>query len=103
MKIPIQDCVVNKGRQDVTYKELIEVKPHTAIHKLRISIKSDSYNFQSHAYIDRWNDAEWKRVESIHYSNMQTPHGLVYQQYVGNSMFKADRDALLAKALKIIS
>jgi hypothetical protein len=67
------------GRQDVTYTEIIKIKEK----KLRIIIKSDSYDFQSSARISVYNEEnlEWNHLDSVHYSNMETPFKLYYHSF----------------------
>ena len=91
------------GRQDTTYKEILSVDGK----KLQISIKSDSYKFQSHARIHVWNgDNEgWTVVHFIHHELMKTPEGLVYlpqKRGLELSHYKADRDELMKVALAIL-
>lgn len=99
---------VSKSRQGILYSEIAK---HTATgKKLQIKIYSDSYDFQSYATIDIFNVAEdkWNRLESIHFSNMVTPHKLYYQLPVGVSpealsyMFSNDRLMLVHLAKLVL-
>jgi hypothetical protein len=71
----IQDEIL-KARQSLTLHQVFEMKGH----KLSISIKSDSYDFQSHAIISVFHPTElkWNRLAGIHHSTMKTPHELAY-------------------------
>jgi len=94
------DRQIAQGRQSINFTEVIEFDGH----KLRISIKSDSYNFQSYARISRWNGEEWKQVHFIHFSEMKTPSGLCYQpnEKCDYKHFINDRDQLIKVAKEII-
>ena len=72
--------------------------------KVRISIKSDSYDFQSHAVLDIWKNDElkWTRVCNIPYSAMNTPAKLSYNPNAGTHNFLKDTLALLEKAELIL-
>lgn len=49
-------------------------------HKVRISIRSDSYDFQCYARIHVWRPAmlDWSHVHAIPYQQMRTKPGLCY-------------------------
>lgn len=67
---------VSEGRQSVTSQDILLIDGH----KIRLTIKSDSYDFQSSAVAEVWNGAtlSWNRVHSIHYAQMKTRPGLIY-------------------------
>lgn len=46
--------------------------------KIKIDIKSDSYDFQSYARVSVFSDLKWNVVDSISFSNMKTPSKLYY-------------------------
>jgi hypothetical protein len=58
-----------RGRQS---RNLVRIVKTEKGHKLRISIKRDSYDFQSYARIELWSDTEgkWNFVHSIPYPEM---------------------------------
>lgn len=101
---------INKGKQSVEYYEILIIESY----KLRIKIKSDSYDFQSYAFIELWNGQEWKEVHKIHYASMKTPYGLSSNQHNqgektsqqifenNESYFNSDRLELLKIAKSII-
>jgi hypothetical protein len=102
MKSRVIDTTIGKGRQDIVYRELVMLTDK----KVRIDIKSDSYDFQSHARVSVWNAAEdkWNQIDSLHYSAMQTPQGLCYRDGWNDAAhFKKDRDRLLTMAKLILS
>lgn len=95
---------VGLGRQDLNYKEIIEHKGH----KLRVSIKSDSYDFQSSAKVEVFDNMKWNHVDGIHFSQMKTPATL-YVIPKGEKdlskfahFFKADRDRLVKLAKDVL-
>lgn len=80
----LEKPVVVKGRQDVNYKA---AWTHSSGMKVRIRIKSDSYAFQSHAYLEAFSptDQKWNRVADLHFSEMSTQEGLIYTpEFQGN-------------------
>lgn len=110
---------ISKGRQSLDYKEVLSFKRTrnkiAQEHRLQVRIKSDSYDFQSHAVIERWNGDEWKQVHSIHYAQMQTipklihvgcnqPSNLSQSVIKNNNMrhFQKDRDELVRIAKEIL-
>ena len=94
---------ISKGGQSVAYAETLEFNKA----KLRISIYSDAYDFQSHARIEAFSptDLKWNRLASIHYGVMKTRAKLYYLPDDGGlaeSHFMADRDNLLQQAVAIL-
>jgi phage terminase large subunit len=74
--------------------------------KLRVEIRVNAYDFQSHARIQVWNEAnlEWKPLHSIPHSKMESlKAGISYTQPTCSTYgFQADRNALIAMAEKIL-
>jgi hypothetical protein len=64
--------------------------------KIKIDIKSDSYDFQSFARVSVFNPSElkWNVISSIPFGNMSTPHKLFY------SIQKNDNPAILSDKFK---
>lgn len=90
---------VSPSQQSVTYAETLEVDGI----KLRISIKSDSHDFQSHARIEAFSAVElkWNNIAFVHYSQMRTRPGLIHEprgKGVHQDHFLADRDELIRQA-----
>lgn len=93
----------SKGKQSV--HRLLVLKTDDG-KKVRIDIKSDSYNFQSHAWADVWNPAtlSWNRVANIHFSDMKTPEGLAYKQdWKMDEHYADDVDYLLGLTVQILA
>lgn len=89
------------GRQDVTYTEVLRC----GTHKLRVSINSNAYDFQSWARIDAFDPKalQWNLLASIPYALMKTPHGLYVRRGAGAGEFMEDRDQLVNLAVEILS
>lgn len=67
---------ITKGTQEVTYTELFEMNGK----KLKLVIKSDSFDFQCYAKVMVLKQDEgWFNLCDIHYSNMKTPDQLYYK------------------------
>ena len=97
---------ISKGKQDLNFLELLQLDDH----KLRITIKSDSYRFQCYAKIYVWSDTnkEWSLIDSIHPDNMQTEDKLAYMSrdidYKKSfNLFAKDRKSLIDIAKKILA
>lgn len=93
---------VAKGQQDVVFKEILV----TGGLRLRVDIRSDAYDFQSHARIDvfRPADLKWNHLASIHYSVMTTPHKLYYKlNGTDEQWFLKDRNELVRQATEILN
>lgn len=96
--------VLNKGYQDLTYREIFSLNQR----KFKIVIKSDSYLAQCNArvYALETDTLKWNAIYSIHYSNMKTPKTLYVVQKPQNelfSLFKSDRDQLMAMLKEILN
>lgn len=57
---------VGVGRRDSCYQLIILEKGK----KLKVDIRVDSYDFQSHAIVYLFKEDEWKLLHTIHYSQM---------------------------------
>ena len=108
------DCKIAKGSQDyiltqlyvATYEYTSGVIKQTLRHKLRITIKSDSYLQQCYARISIFSPEEnkWNRLATIEPGKMQTANGLCYKQNApGEQEFQNDIDELLRLADLILT
>lgn len=63
-------CCPAEGTQDVTYEAVYRLGAFT----LRIDIRRDSYDFQSHAICKVFStaDTEWKFLTDLHYSHIRS-------------------------------
>lgn len=89
---------LSKTQQAVTYTELGTL----GAHKVRISIKSDAYEEQCYARIERFDGHRWQSVHTIAPSNMITRTKLVYSRNVSEGDFAHDREALISSAAFIL-
>ncbi|AFN39616.1 hypothetical protein MP1412_45 [Pseudomonas phage MP1412] len=102
-KTNLLEETINQGRQDVTARRVLSLGDF----KVRLTIKSDSYKFQSFARAEVWNPAtlSWNQVHSIHYAEMATPEGLCYHPNKSGlkiTHFTRDFDRLLTMVKQII-
>ena len=93
--IPLEEPHTSKGGQSVIYRAIYEFNGH----KVRLTIKSDSYANQSYARMDIFNptDLKWNRLHYLHYADMHTETGLCYRpnnQGLDLSHFEVDAGTL---------
>lgn len=97
------DSHITRSRDDVIFTANYNIGGF----KVRVKIRSNSYDFQSYAIVEVWNKdlLKWNRLESIHYSDMKTPAGLNYQpkSVVLDSQFVDDTNALVKMAEGLLS
>lgn len=88
--------ITYKGTQSINFREIYKL----AEKKIKLGIKSDSYDMQCYARAYILKDEKWELIYSIPYSEMNTPKGLCYHityRHSTNSAekeFKADVDRL---------
>lgn len=85
---------IARGQQDVNAVFMFERGPA----KVRILIRSDSYDFQSYARAEVLSpsDLKWNTAAHIPFAEMQTPHKLYYRVGpIAVETFNADFDKLL--------
>lgn len=94
------------GTQSVHLSKIIEGDKGL---KIKVDIKSDSYDFQSYARISVFNSTEvkWHILDNIAFSNMKTPPKLYYQVKQENpnilaKHFFADTQILISHAEAIL-
>lgn len=93
---------VYKGSQSLNLTEVVSVLIDGKKHKLRITIKSDSYRQQCFARIKRWTGSTWNEVHRI--LDMNTPEGLAYRRPTPTAdAFKEDRNELLRVAERVLA
>lgn len=102
---PLISEEIGTGSQNLNFERIFKIGEN----KLRISIKSDSYDFQSYARIEIYNpnDYKWNVLHSIHYSKMQTASKLYYKHHrngtIPVSEFQKDIDTLIKVAEQILA
>src|SRR5574344_598559 len=104
IKEMIIEKITYKGSQSISFREIYKLNNS----KIKLEIKSDSYDQQCYARAYILKDEKWELIYSIPYSVMSTPKGLCYHViYRSNAMaaekeFKSDIDRL-KKYVKEIS
>lgn len=99
---------IARRHQDVTYVELLQFEQShsSAVQKIRIQLRSDSYREQCHAYLERWDGAKWQEVVALDSYAMQTADKLVHKHRGDDAAlraeFTADLDTLLAMAREVL-
>ena len=97
----------SRGTQSVNYVKIIENAEGT---KIKIDIKSDSYDFQSYARVSAFSptDLKWNTISSIAFSEMKTPAQLYYKiggkspASIVSDEFEQDTQELTNQAADII-
>jgi hypothetical protein len=92
---------INNGSQSQTYRETLDL----GTVKVRINIKSDSYEAQCHATIEVFSPTAlaWNGLASIGYDSMATPSKLLHSNKSKTATpYRMDRTNLIAQALDIL-
>lgn len=88
--------ITYKGSQSISFREIYKLDEK----RIKLDIKSDSYDQQCYARAYLLKDEKWELIYSIPYSEMNTPKGLCYHvTYRSNAAaaekeFKSDIDRL---------
>ena len=88
--------ITYKGSQSISFREIYKLEEK----RIKLEIKSDSYDQQCYARAYILKDEKWEPVYSIPYSEMNTPKGLCYHvTYRSNAAaaeneFKSDTERL---------
>lgn len=95
------DLDIDKHNDDVNCIDVFEFGKF----KCKIDIRSNVYDFQSHAVGYVWSKYtfSWNYVDSIPFTLMKTPHKLVYDKLITSDMFDHDRKALINKMNSILN
>ena len=95
------DKMISKGTQDVTYKEIFELNGR----KVKVEVKSDSYDFQCYARVkvlDLHNG--WYVLYAIPHSEMKTRSGLYYvENWKDEKYFMEDVESLKKMAKELLN
>lgn len=101
--LEIQSSDLTRGGQSAHLVELIDMDtPHSVGNRLRLRIKSDSYQEQSHATIELWDGQRWSELWKIPTYALQTPTSLAYGPTLTREMFRQDRETLLRTAYAVL-
>jgi len=71
-------------------------------HKLRVSIRRNAHDFQSSAYVERWDGTKWQKVCSKPITECKCEKVSYVQNDVSAKDFKQDEHNLLQEALAIV-
>lgn len=88
--------ITYKGSQSISFRGIYKINEK----RIKLEIKSDSYDQQCYAMAYILKDEKWEPIYSIPYSEMITPKGLCYHvTYRSNAVaaekeFKTDIDRL---------
>ena len=88
--------ITYKGTQSINFREIYKLDEK----KIKLEIKSDSYDMQCYARAYILKDENWELIYSIPYSEMNTPNGLSHHvtyrsnASVAEKEFKMDIDRL---------
>lgn len=95
------DKMVSKGTQDVTYKEIFELNGR----KVKVEVKSDSYDFQCYARVKVLDvNNGWYVLYAIPYSEMKTRSGLYYvENWKNEKYFMEDVESLKKMAKELLN
>jgi len=72
-KITIEK-ITYKGSQSINFREIYKLEEK----RIKLEIKSDSYDQQCYARAYILKDEKWELIYSIPYAEMKTPKGLCY-------------------------
>lgn len=89
--------------QDVNYKEVLRLKfAGDPAHKLRVRIRSNSYDFQCYSVVERWDGAKWHQVHKLQERKTQVGMARRRRDY-RNDEFAKDRDELVRVAKEVLA
>lgn len=98
-RVHIEVANTYSGDQSWYFREIFTQNEH----KVRVSIRVNSYDFQSHARVEVWHGMAWSVIHSIPHANMVSNKKVSYvQKNVGVTPFMDDRNVLVDMAEKIL-
>jgi len=80
--------ITYKGSQSVNFREIYILDEK----RIKLEIKSDSYDQQCYARAYILKDEKWELIYSIPYSEMNTPKGLCYHVTYRHNASKAENE-----------
>lgn len=78
--------------------KIIEIQSH----KIKVDIRRNAYDNQSHATIERWNGSEWKLVYQKPIMDCKCKVVSYVEKNVEKTLFEADANELIDTAIKIL-
>ena len=88
--------IIYKGTQSINFREIYKLEEK----RIKLELKSDSYDMQCYAMAYILKDEKWELIYSIPYSEMNTPNGLSHhvtyrhKASAAEGEFKIDIDRL---------
>jgi hypothetical protein len=83
------------------YERTAKFEAATQSVKLKVSIRRNAYDHQSHAQVYFWNGQQWNLLVDSPISECECKDIAYFNKGVKPSFFMADRNRLLVEALKI--
>ena len=80
--------ITYKGSQSISFREIYKLEEK----RIKLEIKSDSYDQQCYARAYILKDEKWEPVYSIPYSEMNTPKGLCYHVTYRSNATAAEKE-----------
>ena len=77
-----------KGSQSINFREIYKLEEK----RIKLEIKSDSYDQQCYARAYILNDEKWELIYSIPYAEMNTPKGLCYNVIYKSNVIAAEKE-----------
>lgn len=84
----LEKICYKSNSQSVSYREIYKLQDK----KIKIDIKSDSYENQCYARASVLKNDEWQIIYSIPHSLMKTPNNLAYKLEYKNSPASAEKE-----------
>lgn len=92
------------AQQSWSYEAIYELTSGRDVHKIRIYIKRNAYDAQSHLKVERWDGSEWKQMR---YFAMTAEWFTFKVSYVDQrpdwASFRADTEELLDQAVLLLA
>ena len=80
--------ITYKGSQSISFREIYKLDEK----RIKLEIKSDSYDQQCYARAYILKDEKWEPIYSIPYSEMNTPKGLCYHVTYRSNAVAAEKE-----------
>ena len=80
--------ITYKGSQSINFREIYKLDEK----RIKLEIKSDSYDQQCYARAYILKDEKWELIYSIPYSEMKTPNGLSHHITYKHNASKAENE-----------
>lgn len=68
------------GSQSILFEGIYKVSVENVTHKIRVLIKRDSYDMQSHAKAQFWSGSEWNHIVSLEWDKTKSKELFCYKK-----------------------